>query len=331
MVNIFLHDYLREKKNILLGCMDLLSITTVVFAITTKCNQQCSMCDYGIEGMVERSELSSDIIKKVLDLAICKRVRYIGITGGEPFCHPGLMDLSDIIFKKLPCVHMIISSNGTLTDEIVHYFEKKRNCNNTILELSLLGIGMHDQMARFPGSLTRIKKTLSDLRDHCKNIHVRIKFTITPDNYHDLPDVIRFCESGRTPLIIKLIENVKSHQNLISYGKNHDNPLFNFNDIQKHNVIQQLEEYKGTIIQNRTHMHDMIFYLKTGVIKRPCFVNQKSLFITHSGAVYFCRMYESIGDVEQLAALKSEELYAKRVDVNSALCESCISIFRSIM
>ena len=204
--------------------------------------------------------------------------------------------------------------------------------NKTFLELSLLGVAAHDRMTGVQGSLGRLKKTLIALRTHCANVDVRIKFTITPKNYHDLFDVIRFCEVQKKPLILKLIENVEAYQNMISYERNNDDPDFYFTQEQKKQIVQRLEDCcRAKVLYNKRHVRIMIDRLKNRSINRPCFANEKSIFVAQDRKIYFCRMFKPIATIETLTELSGKDLCHKRIVPDPIICKSCVSIFRSIM
>jgi len=324
-----LYNMLREKKNIFFSTIGLLDISTATLAITNKCNQKCIICDFGNEKIVNSSELSSDVVQRILTLRICKKLRCVNITGGEPFCHSEFENIMNIISTNLPQIHITVSSNGILTDKIVNYFKKEHRQHQEI-QISLLGISRHGQMSGKQDSLFCVKETIHRLRKNCSQIKIRIKFTITPDNYYDLPDVIAFCKVRGLPLMVKLVENVESYHNKITYEANKKNSHFNFNKNQKENVIQYLTEYKGAVITNKTHIANMITFLKGKTISQPCFANQRSIFITPDGIVYSCRMQKPLGHINQVSESDPKNIVTHCQKIDSSICNSCISIYRSI-
>jgi MoaA/NifB/PqqE/SkfB family radical SAM enzyme len=330
--NSAIHACLREKKNLFLHTCGLLRVNTATFAITTDCNHQCLICDFGKKNFQKPTELSVAAIEKVLDHAICKKVAYIGITGGEPFLYPALIDLRNRLFEKIPSARVTLSSNGTMTDEILNYVSQTNKMNQTSLELSLLGVSTHDHISGSKNAFARMKKTLDALRVHAADTALRIKFTITPGNYHELFDVIGFCERYRVPLLLKVVENVVAYQNMISYERNHDNAAFIFSPPEKDEIAHILERgITSSILYNKEHVRLLLRWFKNEPIKRFCFANQKSLFVAQNQKVYFCRMFQPIATINTLPDMSVKDVYKNQKTLDPALCKSCVSIFRSVL
>lgn len=327
-----IYDILREKKNLFMRRLGLLHINTAAFALTTRCDLKCLICDFGRWRSEDHRELSLTAIETVLLHPMCQKVTHIGITGGEPFLYPDLFGLRQMLFQKKPDANVTISSNGTMTHEIMDYFMAKEGRNKTILELSFLGITAHDQVSGMNGSFGRLKETIRAVDKFCPDVMVRSKFTITPQNYQDIFDVVRFCKKQKKPLILKLIENVSAHQNMSSYSENLNDPAFNFSPPQKKKIVKELKRCKhAKILYNKRHVQYMIDWLEGRSIDRPCFANEKSLFVNQEKKIYFCRMFQPVASIDDMPDLRIEKIYKNRPIPHPHMCKGCISIFRSIL
>jgi len=80
------------------------SIKSIVLAVTYKCNLRCKMCNIWQNQEVENLDLSY--------FSNIKNIKYINISGGEPFLRSDLIELVKIIKKNNPKSNIIISSNG---------------------------------------------------------------------------------------------------------------------------------------------------------------------------------------------------------------------------
>ncbi len=136
---------------------------------------KCRMCDIW--------KHPSDILKeiKAKELEILPRLKFINITGGEPFVRNDLTDIIEVAFKKSPRV--VISTAGFHVDDILTLAEKFPNIG---IRVSLEGLStVNDHLRGRSSGFDRGMNTLLGLRQMgIKDIGIAM--TVSHKNCHDL-------------------------------------------------------------------------------------------------------------------------------------------------
>jgi len=161
----------------------------VVWNLIRRCNLTCKHC-YSISADKDfAGELSTEEIFATMDDLKRFRVPVLILSGGEPLLHPDIFAISRR--AKQMGFYVALSSNGTLITEnnIAHIAE----VGYDYVGVSLDGIKeTHDEFRRMAGAFD---KSMHGIR-LCKerDIKVGIRFTLTQDNAHDLPGLLRLLE-----------------------------------------------------------------------------------------------------------------------------------------
>ena len=88
-----------------------------LIAITYRCNARCKMCHI----WQHPSKSSEEITPKDLE-KIPNGLRFVNITGGEPFVRNDVGDFIEVLRKKAR--RIVISTNGFFTDKILDIAKK---------------------------------------------------------------------------------------------------------------------------------------------------------------------------------------------------------------
>ena len=88
--------------------------------VTYRCNAKCYMCNTWLNPSKKADEFTPDLVKKIPD-----GLKFINITGGEPFLRDDLEEIVQIAVKKSQ--RIVISSNGFFTKKIIKMAEKYGN------------------------------------------------------------------------------------------------------------------------------------------------------------------------------------------------------------
>ncbi|MCP3945127.1 MAG: radical SAM protein [Desulfobacteraceae bacterium] len=88
--------------------------------VTYRCNAKCYMCNTWLTPSNQKEEFTPDLLVKIPD-----NLKFINITGGEPFLRDDLEEIVEIAIKKAKRV--VISSNGYFTKRIIKLAEKYKN------------------------------------------------------------------------------------------------------------------------------------------------------------------------------------------------------------
>ena len=88
--------------------------------VTYRCNAKCYMCHTWQHPSKKDEEFSSDLVNKIPG-----GLKFINITGGEPFLRSDLDEIIEIALTKTK--RLVISTNGYFTDKIIKLAEKFGN------------------------------------------------------------------------------------------------------------------------------------------------------------------------------------------------------------
>lgn len=123
--------------------------------LTYRCNAKCNMCDVWHHPSRPQDEITVEDIKK-----LPSGLRFINITGGEPFIRQDIAEIIEILRKKTK--RIVISTNGFFTDKIVELCEKY---NDLGIRISIEGLQKtNDAIRGIPDGFDRGLRTLLTLR-----------------------------------------------------------------------------------------------------------------------------------------------------------------------
>ncbi len=157
----------------------------VIWNLIRRCNLKCKHC-YSISADVDfPGELTTEEVFSVMDDLKRFRVPALILSGGEPLLRPDIFDISRR--AKSMRFYTALSSNGALIDE--EAADRIAEIGYDYVGVSLDGIGeTHD---RFRGQAGSFDAALAGVRACvARGVKVGLRFTMTLDNYRELPRVI---------------------------------------------------------------------------------------------------------------------------------------------
>lgn len=161
----------------------------VIWNLIRRCNLTCKHC-YSISADKDfPGELSTQEVFGVMDDLKRFRVPVLILSGGEPLLRPDIFDIADR--AKGMGFYVGLSSNGTLIDE--GNIRRIAETDFDYVGVSLDGIReTHDKFRRMKGAF---EKSLHGIR-LCRDLGLKVgvRFTMTQDNAHDLPGLLRLVE-----------------------------------------------------------------------------------------------------------------------------------------
>lgn len=161
----------------------------VIWNLIRRCNLTCKHC-YSISADTHfPGELSTGQVYAVMDDLRDFKVPVLILSGGEPLLRPDIYDIAKR--AKAQGFYVGLSSNGTLINDT--NIARIAECNFDYVGVSLDGIReTHDSFRRQDGAFEASLKGIRLCRDLALKIGVR--FTMTQDNAHDLPDLLKLVE-----------------------------------------------------------------------------------------------------------------------------------------
>jgi len=249
----------------------------VVLAITYKCNSKCRMCNI----WQNDSELGlslSEIGK------IGPNLEEINISGGEPFLHPELVKVVEILVKNNPKANIIISTNGFATDLIKQKISQILQIKPDIgLAFSLDGIGhVHNEVRGIPNGYQKVLATIRELQDFgIKNM--RLAFTAGDYNIDQLFKVYQLSRQLGLEFTLAAVHNADNYFNIADNKiKNIDQFKIQFEQL----IYSELKSWNLKKWGRAYFAYALYHYLKTGQRLLPNYSGQDSVFIDPQSNVY---------------------------------------------
>ncbi len=168
----------------------------VIWNLIRRCNLKCKHC-YSTSGDVDfPGELSTTQVYDVMDDLKGFRVPVLILSGGEPLMRPDIYDISQR--AKDMKFYVGLSTNGVLIDE--GNVDKLAEIGYNYVGISLDGLGkVHDDFRGMAGAFDKSLHAVRLLRE--RKVKVGLRFTVTLDNAHTLPDYLDLCEKEQVDKI----------------------------------------------------------------------------------------------------------------------------------
>ena len=161
----------------------------VIWNLIRRCNLTCKHC-YSISADTNfPGELSTEQVYGVMDDLKEFKVPVLILSGGEPLLRPDIYDIAKR--AKAKGFYVGVSSNGTLINE--ENIGQIAECDFDYVGVSLDGISeTHDKFRRMAGAFDASLKGIRLCRD--LGLKIGVRFTMTQDNAHDLPELLKLVE-----------------------------------------------------------------------------------------------------------------------------------------
>ena len=256
-----------------------------LIAITYRCNARCKMCHI----WQHPSKPSEEITPKDLE-KIPNGLRFVNITGGEPFVRDDVGDFIEVLRKKAG--RIVISTNGFFTDKILDIAKKYPDVG---IRVSLEGFSkVNDYLRGMDGGFERGLKTLVEL--HAMG-HKDIGFgiTLSDDNIEDLLPLFHLSEAMGMEFATAAVHNSY-------YFHKEDNKI-----MRQSEMIKALEQLVNELLATsrpknwfRAYFnHGLINYVRGGKRLLPCMAGTVLFFIDPYGEVHPCNaMNVSFGNIK---------------------------------
>jgi len=161
----------------------------VIWNLIRRCNLTCKHC-YSISADKDfAGELSTAEVFRVMDELKAFRVPALILSGGEPLLRPDIFEIS--ARSKQMGFFTALSSNGTLIDAPM--CERISDIGFDYVGVSLDGLGAtHDKFRRMQGAFDLSLAGIRLCRE--AGLKVGVRFTMTQDNFRDLPGLLKLVE-----------------------------------------------------------------------------------------------------------------------------------------
>ena len=164
----------------------------VIWNLIRRCNLTCKHC-YSISADKDfPGELNTAEVFKVMDDLKAFHVPVLILSGGEPLMRPDIFEISKR--AKDMGFYVGLSTNGTMIDESnINDIEK---IGYDYVGISIDGVKeTHDKFRRKIGAFDESMQGIRLCRE--AGIKVGMRFTLTMDNAHELPDLLNIMEEEK--------------------------------------------------------------------------------------------------------------------------------------
>jgi MoaA/NifB/PqqE/SkfB family radical SAM enzyme len=263
------------------------------FNVTCKCNSRCRSCSVWKKS---NEDLTIEQIRKIFQELFDFGIRFVAIEGGEPFLRQDIFEIMDI-FEKMGFLYSL-TSNGILLSEEKIAELNKRKPNSLMISIDSLERDKYKFLRGVDG-LEKIIRNIELLKEKLnKNILLRINTTVSPLNYKEVENILRFSEQNNasfsaTPIIIGSGFEFRG-------GEKDFAPLSeekkNIEDLFK--KLASLKR-KGRKIFGTSKFYDDAAKFLAGEYGKPCDANRYILHIDADGSVSPCQDRKPFGDLKK--------------------------------
>jgi polysaccharide pyruvyl transferase WcaK-like protein/molybdenum cofactor biosynthesis enzyme MoaA len=275
-------------------------------------------------------EMNADEIGKVFSQKLFKKVKHIGLSGGEPFVRNDIDKIIKEIIKNLPQLKGIsIISNGTLTNKIMEKLPIiSKICEDDdkyiSIAFSIDGIEEIHNIVRGNGSSFKsLINTLNGLKKMNFN-NISLCCTITKYNLDNLYQVLEFAKERKIYIKFRVATRIERLHN--------ENLEDNYN-FTREEKIKIAKFYDKLVAQYEKSWHQKFYYMATkeqllNGSKRQtgCDWRNKGISLDAEGNLYYC----FVKSPKLCSLLKNDGWnYYKnnrnvRYDIIKKHCDNCI-------
>ncbi len=278
--------------------------------ITRRCIAKCVMCNIW-QMPATTPELVANDWLKLLESPVLSDLKELDVTGGEPFLRNDIVELL-LGIGRLKATHLrqlcsvAITTNGFLTEKVL------KDVSAVIAPLEQAGITLvfacgfdavgevHDHIRNFKGGWECLHATLQGLkalREKHPSLVLGIKTTITRYNIDELENVCCYAdEHGLFTIISPYILTANRYDNI---GKD-DSLAFSTEDLEK-----LKDFYKSPRFQWSYYRDELLSFLDTGRMSKPCTAGFNYFFIRSTGELYSCPLIDALlGNVKEASLEK---------------------------
>lgn len=154
--------------------------------VTYRCNAKCYMCHTWQHPSRKGEEFAPELVNKIPE-----GLKFVNITGGEPFIRNDLDEIIDLALKKTS--RLVISTNGYFTEKVIKVAEK--HGNRIGLRISIEGLpAANDELRGIKNGFDHGLRTLVTLHDMgMKDIGFGI--TVSDRNAKDMIELYRLANA----------------------------------------------------------------------------------------------------------------------------------------
>lgn len=254
------------------------SPTDMCIIVTYRCPMQCRMCNIWQNPTDPNKEISPAEIEKLPD------VKFINITGGEPFVREDLEEIVEAAFRKSPRV--VISTSGWFEERVIRLAEKFPKIG---IRISMEGLSQkNDELRGRQGGFDKGIRTLLQLKEMgIRDIGFGI--TVSNSNSADMLSLYRLSRSLGMEFATATVHNSYYFHKTDNTITNQEEVCSNFGKL----IEWQLKEKHPKSWFRAYFNRGLVNYVQGKPRLLPCEAGTVNFFVDPYGDVYPCNGMES--------------------------------------
>lgn len=247
--------------------------------LTYRCTCRCQFCErWKIGPKLAPKELTTKEIKKLLTDAYQLGVRYLGLTGGEPFLRKDIFEIGK--FAKKMGFNVTIASNGTLITE-KNIKEVATAFDSVAISMDGIAKETHDSLRGVEGVYDLAMKTLDLLKKW--QVPLTVNMVITKQNFMEIDQYTQFFSKKRIPIQLTPV-----HEYQKSYLK--VKPALKQIDMKKFNQEWTKLSKKYAFLNSGYYQRVPTFLSKPSKLldAYTCFAGAVMFFVNPYGEIFPC-------------------------------------------
>ena len=264
--------------------------TDMCIITTYRCPMKCKMCDIWQHPTIKSKEITPEEIK------LLPEVKFINLTGGEPFVREDLNEIVRVCFTKSPRV--VISTSGWFEEKVIKLAEEFPNIG---IRISIEGLSCkNDELRGQQGGFDKGLRTLLRLKEMGVK-DIGFGCTVSNNNSEDMLSLYRLSQSLGMEFATAAFHNsyyFHKDDNVIS---NKEEVCHNFEKL----IAMQLKENHPKSWFRAFFNMGLINYIEGNRRLLPCEAGMVNFFVDPYGEVYPCNgleekyWKESMGNIRE--------------------------------
>jgi MoaA/NifB/PqqE/SkfB family radical SAM enzyme len=259
----------------------------ICIILTYRCNAKCNMCNVWQSPTDASEEITANDIEK-----LPSNLRFINITGGEPFIRRDITEIIEVVRTKTK--RIVISTNGFFTDRIVNLCRKYPDLG---IRISIEGLQeTNDAIRGIPQGFDRGLRTLLALR-RMGIKDIGFGMTVQDLNCRDLMPLYELSDALNYEFATATLHNSHYFHKLDNRIENKENIAGEFSKL-----IEEMLKSRSVKKWFRAYFnYGLMNYIYGGERLLACEMGTESCFVDPYGDVLACNGMEfkiSMGNIK---------------------------------
>ncbi len=188
------------------------------FELSNQCNLECQMCNGNVSSSIRKRRDGLPPLHNPYDDAFLEQLRpYLAqvseakFYGGEPFLIPMYYRIWDMIAEANPDCQLFVITNGSHWNPRIEALVRNLNMDLAVSIDSLVPERLEKirKNARFDVLMENIHRFNAILR--AKGRSLSLSFTVQQENWQELPDFVRYCNSIEASVYVSYLDSPKEY------------------------------------------------------------------------------------------------------------------------